>query len=285
MSIVLGCLLGSGALLAATVWLWPRAVERPPRARSARLQERLIAGGLPTVSPLLFIAVSVTGGLVVGAVLQALVRIPALSLTAACGAAILPSAVLGQRLAARRRAHRSVWPDVVDHLVSSVRAGRALPDALAGFAEQGPSGVRPAFAEFDRDYRRTGDFGAGIDRLKQRLADPSADRILETLRMARQVGGTDLTAVLRSLSAYLRQEAALRQEATARQAWIRNTARLGVAAPWIILLLLASRPEAIEAYNSAAGGLLIVIGAVVSVIAYRLMLRAGRLAEEGRWFT
>ena len=71
--------------------------------------------------------------------------------------------------------------------------------------------------------------------------------------MAREVGGSDLTQVLRSLAVWLRQDAAIRQEVEARQSWVLNAAKLGVAAPWIILLLLASRPEAAMAYNSASG--------------------------------
>jgi tight adherence protein B len=63
-----------------------------------------------------------------------------------------------------------------------------------------------------------------------------------------------------------------------------NAAKLGVAAPWVILLLLASRPEAAAAYNTSAGVALIVGGLAVSVIAYRIMLGLGRMPEERRWF-
>ena len=69
-----------------------------------------------------------------------------------------------------------------------------------------------------------------------------------------------------------------------RQSWIVNAARLGVAAPWIVLLLLASRPEAAVAYNTSAGVVVIVGGLGVSVVAYRLMVALGRLPEERRWF-
>src|SRR5690606_27238185 len=121
-------------------------------------------------------------------------------------------------------------------------------------------------------------------RLKTMLADPIADRIAETLRMARQVGGTELTGVLRALSASVRADAALRGEVEARQSWIRGAAVLGTVAPWVILGLLVLRPEGREAYASAEGMVVIVIGAAVSAIAYRIMLRIGRLPEPERWF-
>ena len=61
--------------------------------------------------------------------------------------------------------------------------------------------------------------------------------------MARQVGGTELTPVLRALAASVRADASLRAEVESRQSWIRGAAVLGVAAPWVILALLALRPE------------------------------------------
>ncbi len=101
--------------------------------------------------------------------------------------------------------------------------------------------------------------------------------------MAREVGGSDLTAVLRGLATYLREDAALRAEVVARQSWIRNAARLGVAAPWLLLLVLASRHETLVAYDSTAGSLLILVGVLVTFVAYRVMIALGRLPEERRW--
>ena len=108
--------------------------------------------------------------------------------------------------------------------------------------------------------------------------------LIETLRMARQVGGTELTTVLRALSSSVRADAALRAEVEARQSWVRGAAVLGVTAPWVILGLLALRPEGAQAYGSPEGVVLIVVGAVMSVVAYRVMIRLGRLPEPRRWF-
>ena len=114
----------------------------------------------------------------------------------------------------------------------------SLGDAVAALADVGPSETRAAFREFARTVAATGTLGVALDELKARLADPVADRIVETLRMAREVGGTELPAVLRALAAALREDAAVRAEVEARQSWVVNAARLGVAAPWIVLLLL-----------------------------------------------
>ena len=240
--------------------------------------------GLGRVSPATVAVVSALLGVAVGAIVFALVPVAVIAVAAGTVAAIAPSLVVGRQARLNRRALRVVWPDVVDHLVSAVRSGLALPDSVMTLATSGPQVTRTAFASFAAEYRATGNFGIGLDTLKAQLADPVADRILETLRMSREVGGSELTTVLRNLSAYLRQESAIRSEVEARQSWVMNAARLGVAAPWIVLLLLATRPEAAAAYNSAAGAVLIVVGLAVSVVAYRLMVGLGRLPEDRRWF-
>ena len=121
-----------------------------------------------------------------------------------------------------------------------------------------------------------------LDRLKDGLADPVGDRVCETVRVAREVGGSDLGTVLRTLSAFLREDARTRGELEARQSWTVNAARLAVAAPWLILLLLASQSTTLGAYDSPAGIMLLAIGGGVCVVAYRLMVWIGRLPEERR---
>ena len=285
MSIILGCLLGAGVLLVVSSVVWPaRSRRRSRRPGRGRLRSALVLAGLPGVPPLAFLAVALVCALTSAAVCAALVPVPVLIAAAWLLGLALPFAALSWRAKSARRLQRTVWPDVVDDLVSSIRAGRALPESLAVLAVTGPPAVRGAFAEFDRDYRRTGRFSDGLDRLKIRLADPVADRIVETLRMAREVGGSDLTVVLRGLGSDLREETSIRQEVEARQSWVVNAARLGVAAPWVVLALLATRPEAQSAYASPAGTVVVVVGLVVSVIAYRIMLAIGRLPDEPRWF-
>lgn len=286
MTLVLGCLLGAGLLLVAAPLLWPGrgsgAGTRP--GVPARMRSRLAQAGFGQVPVPVFVAVSAVLGLASAAFVQALLGVPALAAVAGLVAVAFPSLLASWRAAARRRANRAVWPDVVDHLVSAVRSGLALPDSVSSLAQAGPLASRGAFTAFEREYRATGNFAHCVDELKLSLSDPIADRILETLRMAREVGGSDLTIVLRSLAAWLRQDAAIRSEVEARQSWIVNSARLGVAAPWLVLLLLASRPEAAVAYNTPAGGVVIAGGLAVSVVAYRIMVRLGRLPEERRWF-
>ncbi|WP_233279324.1 type II secretion system F family protein [Microterricola pindariensis] len=289
---LLGAALGAGLLLVLAPLFWPAGrggqpagptagVTSGPRAAAARL---LAQAGLRGVPPLALAALSVALGVIAAGLAQALLGITALAVVCGAAALLLPLVLVRWRAAARRSANREVWPDVVDHLVSAVRSGLSLPDSVSSLARVGPPSTRAPFADFERDYRSSANFVQSVERLKDALADPVADRILETLKMAREVGGTELTGVLRSLAGYLREDAAVRAELRARQGWVVNAARLGVAAPWIVLVLLASRPEAARAYDTPAGSVLILGGLLLSVVAYRVMLRLGRLPEEQRWF-
>jgi tight adherence protein B len=285
-SAALGLALGAGLVLLLAPWVWPAVDGGAGRGRgvTAAVHDRLTHAGLERVSVSSFLVVSALVGLAAAVLVEALLRVDAAALAAGLAGLLLPWVVVGARSTARRRAQRDVWPDVVDHLVSAVRAGMGLPDAVGSLAVAGPTVLRPAFQDFASVHRTTGSFAVALDELKDRLADPTADRILETLRMAREVGGTQLPDVLRGLARFLREEAAIRSEAEARQSWVVNAAKLGVAAPWIILALLSTRPEAAAAYDTTAGTVVIVIGLAVSAVAYRLMLALGRLPEDRRWF-
>jgi tight adherence protein B len=285
-TIAVGLLLGAGLVLGISPWIWPRAAPSGSRRGSPLdgVRVRLRQVGLPQVSAGVFVVVSVLLGVAVLALVTIVTPVLALAVLAGLGAGTLPLALLTARARVRRRVLRAAWPDLVDHLVSGLRSGLPLAESVGALAAVGAPETRDAFVQFEREVRSSGAVSPALDALKERLADPVADRIVETLRMAREVGGTELPSVLRNLAASLRVEIAVRAEAEARQSWVFSAARLGVAAPWIVLLLLASRPEAASAYNSPLGLAVLGIGLVVTIVAYRLMIALGRLPEERRWF-
>ncbi|SEJ32802.1 type II secretion system F family protein [Demequina mangrovi] len=282
MDAVLGLVLGIGLLL---VWLacWDEPVRRSrPRVRRAALEDRLVQAGLPGVTAGAFGASAVGIGLVAAVLTWSVAGSAVVAALAGAAALYAPFALVASRARARRARLRVAWPEAVDALVSGIRAGLGLPDALAALGERGPEPLRPAFAAFGEDYRATGAFGPSLDALKAALADPVADRLVEAVRLARDVGGTEVGAVLRSLAQFLRDDARVRGELEARQGWTVSAARLAAAAPWLLLALLATRPEGLAAFDSPGGVALLVGGAVACLGAYRLMHALGRLPSEAR---
>ena len=278
-----GLLLGAGLFC-----LWWACWERPARApaprgrRRQRLADDLVAAGVAGLSPAVMATASVMAAVVVGLAALAVCGVAPIAVAFALIAGAAPLTAVRSRAAARREDVRETWPEAVDDLASGVRAGLSLPEALSALRHRGPLALRPAFAAFADDYRATGRFVACLDDLKERLADPVGDRVVESLRLTREVGGSDLGRLLRTLSTFLRDEARTRAELRARQSWTVNGARLAVAAPWLVLALLSTRGEAVAAYASGAGVVVLAVGAAASVGAYRLMLRLGRLPAEHR---
>jgi tight adherence protein B len=258
----------------------------PPRVRRLswrdRLAETLAQAGIESVTPAAFLASSAGLSLLVLLVMYGVSESLTISSAFALMAGYLPMGLVRYRQRRRRAELRDLWPDVVDNLASGVRAGLSLAEALTQLGERGPDELRRHFQRFGEDYRATGRFYDCLDRLKAALADPVGDRIIESLRMAREVGGSDLGRLLRTLSAFLREEARTRAELETRQGWTVNGARLAVAAPWVILLLLSLNPEAVRAYNRPAGAVVLAGGAAVCLVAYRLMVHIGRLPDEQR---
>ncbi len=249
------------------------------RPRAARTDDRsavgIVAKGREHL-PALGIAVAVAVATLV------LTGLPLVAAMAAVVGFCVPR--LLQRRARRRHwdRRRSAWPDVIDSMAGAVRAGLSLPEAVCAVAGNGPACLRGDFAEFTADYRVTGSFETSVMALRQRLADPIADRMVEALLTAREVGGHDLGRVLRSLSEFVRQELRLRGEAEARRSWTVNGARLAAAAPWLVLVFLSSRPGTVEAYRTPLGSVILVAAAAATAVAYTAMIKIGRLPEEPR---
>ena len=281
----MGALVGLGVGIGLTLIWSAFFVPRTPRvrARSAgRLRALLDRAGLGQVSTTGFVILCLVLAISTTLVIQLVSGTPPVAIAFGVMGGYLPVALVAGRARRRLREFAEVWPEAVDNLASAVRAGLSLPDALGGLGSRGPEPLREAFDQFALDYQVSGRFGECLDRLKARLADPTGDRVIEGLRVAREVGGGELGRLLRNLSGYLRDDARTRSEMEARQAWTVNGARLAVAAPWLVLLFMSFQSEVIRRYSSPAGVVVLAVGAATCFVAYRLMMRIGRLPTERR---
>lgn len=283
--LLVGLLLGVGLFL---IWwsFWvpsPRAPRWPTRLGPLdRLSDELVQAGFAGLSVRTLLAACVISFGLVLAIVQATVGVLPIAGCFALMAAFAPVTVVRRRARSRRARLRDLWPDAVDNITSGVRAGMALPEALAQLGTRGPDELREPFVAFADDYRLSGRFHDSLDRLKERLSDPVGDRLVESLRIAREVGGTDLGHLLRTLSGFLREDARTRAELETRQSWTVNAARLAVAAPWLVLAMLSTNPQSVRAYSSVPGVAVLAVGGALTAFAYWSMLRIGRLPEDER---
>lgn len=232
------------------------------------------------VLPFRRIAASVLLFVVSDIVILALSRITALALIAGIGASSIPFVLHGARLRRRARTSRAQWPEVIQDLVSIVRSGASLPEAWMRLSERDFPGISEHLVAATSVYRSSGSFVLCLDDARRRIRDPIAEHVLLALKVAYEVGGTDLVPALRSLSESVAADLATRQEVEARWSWTVTSARVAAAAPWVVLLLMLTRPETVRAYSTSGGAAVLLMAALTSAAGYLLMLRAARLPEQ-----
>lgn len=281
MGAFLGLILGAG--LGCIWWsCWPMVQKQRSWPFMQAVADTLRLAGMGQVRPPAFFM------LLAG--MWLIITVIALLVTASLPIAICLGtlAVIGvwasvhSRAKARRQARMQLWPDVVDQLRSALIAGIGLPDALTSLAQRAPAEFQEAFHSFSAHYRAGQRFDESLTWLKHLLADPVGDRIIESLRMTHNVGGSDVGKVLESMGWYLREDLRLRGELHARQSWTTNSAKLAVAAPWIVLVLMSTRPGTAEAFSTPLGIAILIGGATLCAVAYWIMMRIAQLPVDIR---
>ena len=280
MSLLIPIVASAGALL---LYLGLTTTDPPPPRVTRYLARLAQSAGHPGWGGREVALLCVTSAVATTVVAALLTASAVVIVIAMVGGTYGPVGWLRSRARKRRISHREVWPEAIALLTSGVRSGASLPEVVAGLSERGPELLRPYFSRFRSTYRSSTSFAAALDRLAQDLADPIADRVIAALRLAADVGGTDLVRVLRTLGDFVRDDLRVRKEIEARWSWTVTAARLAAAAPWLVLMGMSSRPEAAAAYDSPNGMMLILCGCIATIVGYRLMLRAARLPEDKRW--
>lgn len=207
-------------------------------------------------------------------------RLTAFAFIAGLGASGLPFVLHASRRRARVRASRAQWPEVIQEIVSIVRSGSSLPEAWVRIGERDFPGLSEHFVAATSVYRSSGSFVLCLEEARIRLNDPVAEHVILALKVAYEVGGTDLVPSLRALADFVAADLATRQEIEARWSWTVSSARVAAGAPWVVLLLMLSRPETVRAYSTSGGAAVLFFAAFATAAGYLLMLRAARLPER-----
>ncbi len=230
----------------------PTFERRSRPRREAKLQRWLAQVGSP-LTTVQFLAASVGTGLVAW-----------LFLTFLLGdwlAAFFPAAASSGYLAwtyQRRRRERlgsieEAWPDAIRHLLSYVRSGSTVPLAVSSLPTPGPQALRPVFDGWSERARLLG-FAPALESVREHLADPTSDRVIEVLLIAHQWGGELVATVLSDLADEitedLRTGRAIRAEETTQriESWV-----VGIV-PWLLLIYLTATQGPYRAYYQTGTG-------------------------------
>ncbi len=213
---------------------------------------------------------------------MALTGVPWVSLPPAVAIAVLPRWYFARRRIRRLSEVHEAWPDGLRHIVASLRTGLSLPAALDELACTGPAALRLAFARFPALSRTLG-VDASLALIREELADPTSDRVIEILLVAFERGGAIVPDVLADLSDATTRDLRTVEEIRTNALEQRINGRIVFVIPWLVLLLLTSRPGPFrDFYSSAAGLIVVVVGALVSLFGAWLVARLSRDTIEPR---
>jgi tight adherence protein B len=175
-------------------------------------------------------------------------------------------------------------PEVIELIISGLQAGMSISETLANLSKIGPNCINEVFAIFENHLRNGGNFEDEINRIKNEFKDPLADQLFETLIYANKFGGRNAVKILHELAEFVANDLSLRAEISARFGWVKNSASLAAAAPWLLYLILRTQENAKIAYSQPFGQTLMILGFVLTVIAYFWMQKIATLPKAKRVF-
>lgn len=191
---------------------------------------------------------------------------------------------LKQREAAKKSQLTSVWPEVIDHLVAGLYSGLSISEALSELANRGPEITREDFKKFNHEIRSGIEFNTAIDNLREKFAHHGSDQIFEALLLSKTLGGGELINTLRTLGSFQREDLILNKEIAIKHGWIKNSAHISAAAPWVLLLMIGTQSGTAAAFASPTGLAILLAGLLMTFLAYLWMARISKLPATPRVF-
>ena len=198
--------------------------------------------------------------------------------------AIFPIYRSQKRAERRQRELARIWPELLDHMISGLRSGLSIAETISSLSKRGPEISRSIFQQCQADMVAGTDVQQILNFIKEEFNDPIADQVCEVLDFARGTGSRDTAVTLRTLGDFIRTDIAVRGEIHAKLGWVRNSAVIAAAAPWILLAILASQPTTIIAYKTSTGIVILSGGVLMSLLAYVWMAKVGKVHTTPRIF-
>jgi tight adherence protein B len=287
MSILAACAIGTCCALVAGALMGtlpnlrlPLHGFAPRRARNRLWLQQAGAG----LTPARFWAGSAAAGFFALVVLVALTGSVFVALVPSVAVALFPRGYFARRRRLRMREVQAAWPDGLRDVVASISAGRSLTQAVNSLAATGPAALREAFVRFPELARVLGT-GPALELVKEELADPTSDRVLEVLLLAHERGGPIVRNILEDLVDATTRDLKLLDALETEGLEMRINARAVVVLPWFVLVALTARPGPFrDFYRSSGGFATLVVAAFLTAIGMFFLGRLGRDEDEERVF-
>lgn len=278
-----------GFLVVAQLLGVPLTVRRPrvrtPRDTIVERRRRWLRQAGASVTATQFYAGSVAAGVVAVAGLTAITGIVALSVVPGGIVALAPHVYWSLQRSRRLDELKRAWPDGLRDLAASLNADATLDKAIRDLADTGPDPVRRAIATYDTSTRLYGG-AAALEHIRESVADPTTDRVIEVLAVALERGTRQLADTLRDLATSIERDTRTDVEIrSARREPLINMAA-AAAIPWLLIIVSAAIPGSPIAtfYTSRLAIVPIGVAAAMTAAGILWVLRLSRNPVEPRLF-
>lgn len=196
----------------------------------------------------------------------------------------LPRVYFSRRDSLRKAAVQEAWPDGLRDILSSIRSGASLGRAVEEMALFGPEPLRQAFQGFGAYARSLGVVPA-LELIREDLADPASDRVIEVLILAHERGGAAVPQILADLTEAATRDLWTTEEVKTEALEQKINSRVVFALPWIVLIAMTARPGPFrDFYGTSTGVAVVALGGVLSLIGILIASRLGATPVEPRVF-
>lgn len=185
---------------------------------------------------------------------------------------------------ARQKAFDALWPQVFDSFQNAAAANLSTLEQLEYLAQKGPERLRPQFGVLHAQLDAGLPLGEALAGFKNRIGSRHADSLALLIEIATELGGRGLGDWWKKAATEIRSEQALMGEVMAKQGWVLGSAKVALIAPWLIAFVLLRLEQNREAYASELGALVLFFGLFLSLVAYALVNKLGKLRVPERVF-
>lgn len=236
------------------------------------------------VTPLQFWSISLGSGIVSFSILFLVTNVFIVSVVPAILIGILPRTYFSHKRAKISDERVRAWPDALRTLVAGISSSQSLHQALKSLATGGPAPLRPVFQKYSR-LTQALDQKSALEVVKEELADPMSDRIIEILISAAEAGPGVVLDILRDLAESSTRDLQLRDHIETMQVEQKLNARIVFVMPYILLVMMVtSSPIIREFYQEIVGIIVIILGTGILLGGMLIIQKLGKIPVEQRVF-
>lgn len=182
------------------------------------------------------------------------------------------------------KAREAAWPQFEEIFISALESGIPIADSFSYAQEFGLIALQNQIDEIVSKLDRGIALEPALRDFGKSLNIRFADLFVEIVSLAHRTGGQNLIPSLSEHVESVRFELSAAGSVESRTGAVIAVGKLGLLAPWVLLTLLCVNERNRESFNSSAGGFLLLGGFAISLLAFRLVVKAGSVAAKPRVF-